>query len=78
VSQASVTRDTIVVSSVPTERMSRCAYTARAPLAHEGETLSTPISAECCVEAQQLPPHHTSRARLASPFREGQCHPTAP
>jgi hypothetical protein len=43
VSQASVTQDTIVVRSVPTERMSRCAYTARAPLAHEGETLSTAI-----------------------------------
>jgi len=35
-------------------------------------------SADCCVEAQQLPPHHTSRARLASPFREGQCHPDRP
>jgi len=27
----------------PTERMSRCAFTARARLAHGGETLSTPI-----------------------------------
>jgi len=35
-------------------------------------------SADCYAEAQQLPPHHMARARLASPFREGQCHPTAP